>query len=294
MSERDAAFFRQWAWEKRIRTTATGQIVVATARQPLDVPPFLQPGSLLIAWSLDLARLRSAAAVAASGESPAEDLAGNLNDLAPGSLSGDLFSQTPAFSAIRYRGRDLIDPAIVPPAAHAVGSVLLPWVGVPLQPDEFSIVSWLMPGGEPLNAMIVCNPPQMDDDERRLIAQLPDEVAELGVEPLATPAVVATVVATALAERAVNEAVDATARKYKAWAADQRRDLVAAEKRAALHQQAERARWRNAASAPRDPSPLGHVAPSAGATIEELLARRILALQPQPPAGQAEGEERGT
>jgi hypothetical protein len=297
MSSEDSRILREWLDQKQLRSRLPGSVIVVASPQPIEQLPLFQPSSLLIVWSNDHQILRQAAEALNSGTVPSELLSVEVSGMSASSIGDDTFAAVPAFASVYYGGHELVDPAILPPSKGAIGSVIIPWAGTPLDKEYFSTQSWVLPSADPIAVLVVCNPPQVDEDESLLLAQLPVREAELGIGPAAAPVVVATFVATVLAERYVNKAADRAereaARRYAQWADKHQKQQDAADRRAAAQNLANRTRWRNGLLAP-DPlrSPEDLELPQ-DMTIEDLLARRIRMLQqPKSPNSGDDGNSR--
>ena len=291
MSEELDHFLARWQQEIQIRVSSVARPDVMLLPAAVRDKPHLEPGSILVAWAYDSTALDPARQLIERGAPVGTALDGTLDDLDQGEGSEDVLEVVPAIGTLRYEGRDLVPIAMIPPAPGAIGATVLTWTGQELDPDRFEVTSWVAASGQPLAFLVVCNPPEPNAEEARLLANLPETVAQLGVQPMTTPitAIAATetaaagavtrFVATYVAGKAVDKGIDA-ARDYtrninRRQAAEEAR----AQKQFVVRAQAQRAAYRNMSLLPVDSAPAADNSKTTGATIDELLARRYEALE---------------
>lgn len=236
------------------RDERQSEVVLVTFDEPKGEGGAFEPGSLLVAVAASgserLARLADAArrGDVASIERDL-DASSDVDTSLVDPTSEEGLEALPAVAELNYGGRLLIGGLHVPPfTLDGLGWWSLGYSGGELRSGEFSAVSYCRVEGDPLEFLLVANPPMFTDFERRLVqAVAADSQADhLLAEPQAYPATAATVVAVWAAEKALDAAYDAA----KEQAAEHRRAMAerAAEARAQQHlrQQAERHQYRQA------------------------------------------------
>jgi hypothetical protein len=283
-SESDDVLWARLEEERRIRPTVVSNAQLVTIHQPAG--PLLA-GTLTVIWSLDAQRVQAVVGLAHDPTLVAEALSADLEANATVG-AGDPLDRMPAFAELRYRGRTLVDVMVLPPdVATALDYVGLPWVGSPLDPEQLTVTSWVLPGAAPVSVAVLAAEPDVDDVERRLIAAIPAELSELGIEPAATVTVatrwVAKQAAKEVARVVIREGAQEAKERYDRWAdrheQQQERNRRLAEQRQAEQAREQRTRWRNGSFAPPDPLDPGRSVPTSSATVDELLQRRIAALR---------------
>lgn len=282
-------FLVRWAQELLIRTAVETRPEIVVLASPHREPPYLEPGSILVAWAYDSDFLNPAMTRLRSGEPLVDVLEGSLSGLDANPAAEDVLEVVPAIGTLTYSGRPLVPIAVIPPAPGAIGATVLTWTGQELESGLLTVTSWTGAAGRPLAFLIVFNPPEHDDDEARLLASLPEDVAQFGVQPMTTPvaAIAATetaaagavtrFVATYVAGKAVDAGINAARDYARNNDRQQAADQVRAARALAAQRQAQRVAYRNMSLLPdealRDAPP-----PSVVATIDELLALRYQAL----------------
>ncbi len=267
------------------RQEVPGPIRAVVLEVPTEGSEVVPPGSILFAWAFDDSALDRV-------ESGLDDPA-SLSDALVGSMDGldlpleekfDILTHVPAFAAVKYRDRVLIDAATLPPALSSVGYLVLPWLGLPLDTGLFATSSWILPDAEPLSVLVVANPPLEDPTERALLSALPENTDPEMMAAMNTVTVVTKEVGKGALTWAVDKVTDKALDKVKDWnrnnERERQRDRAQAQERARLRQQAEQTRYRNAGIVASDTRvPTGETGSPAGMTIDQLVERRIAALR---------------
>jgi hypothetical protein len=267
--------------QQAMRLTQRGVVRVVELPEPTYGHAFLIPGSILIAWAYSPEGLAAAADAVAQRKDPGALLVGDYEGVKVPPEGRNPLETIPAISAVRYRDRDLLTGIVLPESPRAIGATMVPWVGSRLRHDNFSIVSWLNPGAEPLACLIVLNPPELDPQNRAIIEALPGDTGEVGIGSAGVLGDVVRFVGEVVAERVVNWVVDQAVAVGRAAAG------AAADAYNQAGQDAANAYARMINRARGLPVIRGAGVPGFGpgdeaspyATVEELLARRVKALK---------------
>jgi hypothetical protein len=199
--------------EKVRRRAVAGPAFISQLLKPTLGIPGCPPGSLLIIWSASRKKVERIRAtfesdtsilISAQFDTNALDKAFDQTQPFPRGLA--------AFSSIRYRERNLVEYAIDIPGVESLDRVTVAWLGVPLIDSDFSSISWVRPGVAPHHYLVIANPPELDPDDARLLASIPNAVSELGVGVAPTSwAQVAAKVGEAVVDWATAKVTDAVA-----------------------------------------------------------------------------------
>lgn len=278
----DEVIVAMWTAEVSVRVKAPGTIRALVRPTPLTGLDVFPPGSILIAWSDAQSSLNS---VESALDNPAlldGALLGTIENYET-SGSENIFDEMGAFASVKYAGRSLLNPAVLPPARGAISYAVLSWLGTQLDPGLFETESWVQPGAEPLSVLVVANPPLEDPDEIALLASLPSELNTDLIARQDSWAAVGKEVTKAALSWAVGKATDAVTDKVAHWhqgmTREQQRDRVQAQERAREQRAMIRHQYRNAQVVDDDIlAQRRSDLPSEGLTVDELIQRRVRTL----------------
>ena len=225
------------------RARREGSVTLVALPEPVEAPSPLSPGSILVVY----APARSERLARASQAASARDLRALRSELtADGGFDAEQlpeagetgFDVVPAFAELLYGERLLLTGMhVLPWALDGLGSWTLAFSGGETRAEEFATFSYCLGDAEPLDVLLVANPPFVSDFEKRLVAAVAsdDFASHVLAEPAAVPAAAATVVAA----WAANKALDAAYDYAKAEAKERGRDWAAAHERRIAEARAE-------------------------------------------------------